>query len=179
MTPYQKHILRWRKCKRCLLCKKRKRVVLLRGMVPAPILFVGEAPGASEDVLGRPFVGPAGKLLDQIIERAIDAQHDYALTNLVACIPVGADGSKTHKPPEEAIEACAPRLRELIKLCKPQLIIPVGKLASKWLLPYLAASGRQYADITHPAAILRMDVSQKGLAIQRCIVTISDAVDEL
>lgn len=178
MTLYQKHCKRWKECKRCLLCKRRKRVVLARGMVPAPVLFCGEAPGDSENLLpgNRPFVGPAGKLLDRIIERAIDGQYDYALTNLVACIPIGADGNKLQEPPAEAIEACAPRLREFMKLSKFRVLVRVGKLATKWL-PNQA--DRMSIDIIHPAAILRMDASQKGLAIQRSIVTISDAVDEL
>lgn len=171
-----RHCQKWKNCKRCLLCKKRNRVVLARGMVPAPVLFVGEAPGASEDVLGKPFCGPAGKLLDQIIERAIDAQYDYALTNLVACIPIGADGNKMQEPPEEAIEACKSRLKEFVEMCKPKLIVDVGKLAAKW---GPAKHGVDSIQIIHPAAILRMDVSQRGLAIQRSIVTISDAVDEL
>jgi DNA polymerase len=163
-------------------------------MVPSPILFIGEAPGVSEDLLGKPFCGPAGKLLDKIIERGIDGQWDYALTNLVACIPIDEEGNKTQEPSEEAIEACAPRLREFVRLCKPRLIVLVGKLAKKRTVG--ASQFRLddkplqpewmdrnefmwFTDIIHPAAILRMDISQRGLAIQRSIVAISDAIEEL
>lgn len=176
MTPYQKHKKRWSGCKRCNLCRRRKRVVLARGKVPADVLFVGEAPGASEDVLGAPFVGPAGNLLDRIIERSLDGQWDYALTNLVACIPLGKNGKKTGEPEEQYIEACEERLIEFVGLCKPRLIIRVGKLADKYA-PVVSECAE--ASIIHPAAVLRMDVSQRGLAVQRSIAAISDAVDEL
>jgi DNA polymerase len=146
---------------------------LCRGSIPAPILFAGEAPGLSEDVLGKPFVGPAGHLLDQILDRAIDGQHNFCLTNLVACIPLGDDGAKTEEPPKESILACAPRLEELIKLCKPKIIIGVGDLAKKYLGDRLTCS------IVHPAWILRLDPAQQGLACQRSVVTIEDAVADL
>ncbi len=180
MTPYQRHKKQWSNCKGCLLYKHRKRVVLARGKIPAEILFIGEAPGASEDVLGRPFVGPAGKLLDRIIDRAIDGQHDYALTNLVACIPK-EDGKKAGEPPEEAIEACASRLLEFSKICDPLVTICVGRLAAKWVPGILTEENitEVFVEIIHPAAILRMDVSQQGLAVQRAIVTIEDAVVDL
>jgi len=170
MTPYQKHIEQWRDCRKCLLCDQRKRVVFARGQVPCEVLFIGEAPGASEDVLGKTFCGPAGHLLDRIIEQsqAVRFPYTYALTNLVCCYPRDAKGEGNHEPPEEAIKACAPRLRQFIRLCRPRLIICVGKLASKWI--------NNTVEIIHPAAILRMDVSQRGLAVQRCVVTIADAV---
>lgn len=187
MTSYQKHKKRWSSCKKCDLYYHRKHVVLTRGKVPADVLFIGEAPGASEDVLGVPFVGPAGKLLDRIIERSLDGQWDYALTNLVACIPLDEGGRKAGEPSEECIEACAPRLQEFIGLCKPRLVIAVGRLAEKKLTHYkkweIGMLSRTHPldliDIIHPAAILRMDISQRGLAVQRSIVVISDAVDEL
>lgn len=182
MTNYERHVIRWEYCDRCVLRKHRKRVVLAGGIVPAPILFVGEAPGASEDVIGRPFVGPAGKLLHRVIDSALDGQYDYALTNLVACIPKDASGSKAGEPPKASIRACASRLRDFTGLCEPRLIVRVGKLATKWVEDiFIYHDGSQikdchYADIIHPAAILRMDVSQRGLAIQRSIVVLENAV---
>lgn len=182
MTPFQRHKRKWNNCKRCLLHKVRNCVVLARGMVPAPILFIGEAPGASEDVIGRPFVGPAGKLLDKMIEQSIDGQVDYCLTNLVACIPK-EDGKKLAEPSEECIEACSGRLYELVRMCNPKGIVLVGRLADK----HFAVGPRtldgytikRVTSIIHPAAILRMDVSQRGLAVQRCIVALEDVVEEI
>lgn len=71
MTTWLEHVEKWRDCMRCPLSEQRSNIVLARGTVPCDVLFVGEAPGASEDALGQPFVGPAGHLLDQVIERAL------------------------------------------------------------------------------------------------------------
>ena len=172
LSLYKRHVAKWENCDKCLLCKHRTRVVIARGKVPAEILFIGEAPGVSEDVIGLPFVGPAGRLLDHFIDRAIDGQHDYALTNLVCCLPK-TDAKDKEEPPKEAIVACKDRLMEFIKLCQPDLIVCVGTLPRKHV-PKL--EGINYTAITHPAAILRMDASQQPLAIKRCIVTIEDAI---
>ena len=176
-SPYQKFCDRWEGCRGCALGFQRTKIVLARGKVPAEVLFVGEAPGPSEDVLGKPFVGPAGKLLDKIIEVGIDGRVDYCLTNLVACFPREAKGKGFNEPSEDEIESCGDRLREFTLLCKPKLVVCVGKLASRWAPTIIGTGG--YISIIHPAAILRMDVSRKGLAIQRCIVAVSDAVDEI
>lgn len=178
MTPYMKYRLKWKDCQQCDLCNQRSRIVLARGKVPAEVLFIGEAPGASEDALGKPFIGPAGKLLDHIINVSLDGKYDYALTNLVACYPREAKEAGTNEPPSWAIEKCAVRLQEFVRLCKPGLIVLVGKLAAKHATVQ-PSSYLQLAEITHPAAMLRMDPAQKGLAIQRAIVVIEDAVEEI
>lgn len=179
-TGYQRHKLEWKDCTRCLLHEGRSNVVLLRGKVPCQALFIGEAPGASEDVLGRPFVGPAGALLDHILQHTVELHGvTYALTNLVGCIPLGEDGNKTKEPPEEAIEACSPRLIDIVQLCKPEMIISVGQLAHKYVLKLkLAGLEIRLGKITHPAAILRTDISQRGLVIQQCIVDINNLIDD-
>lgn len=174
-TLFQKHRAEWINCTKCHLHKTRTKVVLLRGSIPCEILFVGEAPGASEDVIGQPFIGPAGKLLDRIIKDALKDQWSYALTNLVGCIPIGEEGSKTAEPPKEAIMTCRPRLVDIIEICQPQLVVSVGTLAKK----HLPGGDFATVSIIHPAAILRMDLSQKGLAIQRCIVELEMAASAL
>ncbi len=196
LSPYALHVKRWSNCTRCELCRGRRKVVLARGTIPAPILFCGEAPGISENALGRPFVGPAGKLLDLIIKESIGDRYPYCITNLVGCFPKNAKETKDHAPPKEAIEACRPRLVELVRTVKPRLIVLVGKLAKQAGLcedefgdtpsgyethrcSWMQGEPLYFADIIHPAAILRMDVSQKGLAIQRAIVTVADAVAEI
>lgn len=175
---YQQHVDKWSHCKRCDLCKDRTTVVLARGNVPAEILFIGEAPGPAEDVLGQPFVGPAGHLLDGIIKESVPAHRKIAYTNLVACIPIDDGGEKFKQPPKHAIKACEPRLLEFIRLCEPRLrlVVLVGQLAEQY-----APTSDQWATISivHPAAILRADISARPLAIKRCIVTISDAVSAL
>ena len=177
-TVYQNHRNRWQSCQACELSSQRSRVVLARGFLPAQILMVGEAPGPSEDVIGRPFVGPAGKLLDRILAEAISAKHTYAITNLVACFPKEAKEAGINEPSEESIKACAPRLQEFIRLCKPKLVVLVGKLARKHI-PWECVEDRLWCEVIHPAAILRMDISQRGLAVQRSIVAIADAIEEI
>jgi len=184
MTPYQKYKAKWSKCRRCELCDQRSRVVLCRGKLPAPILFVGEAPGASEDVIGKPFCGPAGHLLNQIIERALDGQWDYCMTNLVACYPRERKKAGINEPAEEHIETCSERLVELVRLCQPQLLVLVGKLPSKYVPSQLLEKRLlwtiNYAHIPHPAAILRMEEQfRQDLAIKRAVATIEDAAAEL
>jgi DNA polymerase len=171
-TRFQLHRDKWRDCDLCQLCNVRTKVVIARGSVPADVLFVGEAPGASEDVVGSPFVGPAGRLLDHIIEAAIEEQHSWAMTNLVCCIPKDLGGDKG-EPPKESILACRPRLMEFMELCRPRLIICVGQLSKRWT-PEVDDIPK--ASILHPAAILRMDAGQRPLAIKRCVVAVSDAV---
>ena len=164
------HKQKWKGCKQCVLHERRKKVVLARGTIPCEVLLVGEAPGDSEDVRGLPFWGPAGSLLDRIIEKAWDGKVSYALTNLVGCIPKGEDGRKAGEPEEECIKACRERLEEFIDLCRHQQIVAVGKLAASHLID------RADAEMIHPAAILRMDNSQKGLAYHRCIAVLEDVI---
>lgn len=173
MTPWRKHKEEWQNCQKCCLCERRKKVVLARGKVPCDVLFIGEAPGHSEDVVGTPFIGPAGKLMQRIIDRSLDGQYDYALTNLVACIPlVDKNSNKPQEPPEECIEACEPRLYEFLDIAIPDVVIVVGELAREH---FVSAD----ASIVHPGAMKRMDPGQKSLAVQRAIATISDAVYEV
>lgn len=146
----------------------------------------------SEDVIGSPFTGPAGHLLDGIVEQAVERSRigftpdgdeidaitphlRFGYTNLIACIPLDESGSKVKEPPEESIKACAPRLQEIIAMCKPKLIVCVGQLPSKWLdrvIPHREAPSVQ---IAHPAAIMRMEGFQQGLATQQVVVTLRDA----
>lgn len=173
-TLLQKHLTSWQDCKRCALAKQRRKIVLLKGQVPCDVAFVGEAPGASEDVLGKPFVGPAGHLLDKIVASAVPPNVRLAFTNLVACFPREQKEAGVNAPPKEAISVCSLRLKELLQLCKPSFIVAVGDLARK----NLSFASEPVVPIVHPAAILRMDVSQRGLAIKRCVVSINTAIQE-
>lgn len=196
LSPWKSHVARWGDCRLCPLCDTRKKIVLARGSLPCDVLFIGEAPGPSEDVIGQPFVGPAGHLLDEIMTRAGFDETDVgvrpvtrAFTNLVACIPKDeSSGDKFTEPPLESIKACFPRLVELVRMAKPKLIITVGKLAAKHVygqaqfdpVDWLPENHFiQWEEIIHPAAILRMDLSQRGLQIQRTIVKLSDALETL
>jgi uracil-DNA glycosylase family 4 len=170
------------------LCPLARKVVLARGTLPCDVLFIGEAPGVSEDVTGRPFVGPAGSLLDHIVATALAPEGTptctVAFTNLVGCMP-HADpdsGATFREPTPDEIKACKPRLEDFIDLADPQLIVCVGALARDWLdekRRYHVRTHRPVpmVDIPHPAAILRANVAQQSLLVQRCIVTIANAAD--
>jgi DNA polymerase len=169
------HIERWHDCHLCPLHKGRTQVVITRGTIPCDLLFIGEAPGESEDANGIAFYGPAGKLLDRIIDRALcDFALRCAFANLVGCIPreEGVYG-KLEEPPDESIKKCSPRLREFIGICNPRMLILVGKLAGKWVERSLPV-----VEIQHPSAILRANIAQKGLLIQKAEVTLHSAVED-
>lgn len=174
MSAWSDHVTKWKDCQACPLAQQRFRICLARGTVPCDVLLVGEAPGASEDVLGQPFVGPAGRLLDQIIDRALPKTISYALTNLVCCFPREAKTEGVNEPRQSEIVACRPRLIEFVNISQPKLIVCVGILSADYIdhgdtVPCV--------DIVHPAAILRMPLAQKQMAVQRAIVVVRNAVD--
>lgn len=190
-SRFQLHVERWGKGCGADCCGRATKVVLSRGKVPCDVLFVGEAPGKAENVLGRPFCGPAGHLLDRIIAKAMPStmfspmgEIRLAFTNLVGCIPLDEDGTKSGEPDVDSIEACAPRLQEFIDLASPRVVVCVGKLSSTWLKPgyknpVTLPVGVKVVDLVHPAFILRQPLAQRGITEQQCIIRLSAALDEL
>lgn len=183
MGKFSLHVEKWKKGCGSECCGKAKNVVYGRGTLPCDMLFIGEAPGESEDVVGRPFVGPAGKLLDKMIGQALGGTVTFAITNMVGCIPRDDDGNKAVEPGDDQIKACGPRLLDFISLAKPKVIVCVGKVAAEWTDPAYKHSvkvgGVARVEITHPAAILRANVVQRGLMIQRNVVILRNAVEDL
>jgi uracil-DNA glycosylase len=199
---YKKHKAKWKDCTKCELHKNRKHVVFARGSrIPCDIVFIGEAPGHSENIKGLPFHGHAGHLLNDMIQQAYDSvpgsEVTYAITNVIGCIPlIEEEGSitKLHDPPEECVDACAPKLKEFIRLCKPRAIVLVGNVAAKYVqceAQFSTSGGKPvewntapaghllFRDIVHPARIIRSDTSQQGLMVQRAIITIADLIQDL
>lgn len=117
-----------RACTRCPLHTERRNAVPGEGPENARILVVGEAPGRAEDEQGRPFVGPAGRLLNHLLELAGLRREDVYITNVVKCRPPG-----NRDPKPEEIAACLPYLELQINLIKPLLVIAVGRIAGKTL----------------------------------------------
>lgn len=161
-------------CVKCGLCKNRTRAVFGVGDEKAKWLFIGEGPGRNEDLQGEPFVGPAGKLLDNML-RAIGLKRgDNAyIANIVKCRPTGADGKDRAPTPEEAA-ACMPYLQRQIELIQPAVIVALGKTAALSLLgldqntavAQLRGKVHRYAGLPlvvtyHPAYLLRK-LSDKG-----------------
>ena len=189
LSDWRMHVLRWSDCDRCVLKDVRTKVVLGRGKVPCDVLLVGEAPGSSEDVIGQPFIGPAGKHLDNLIAQSVRQGPRYeelrfAWTNIVACIPKGADGTKAKEPEFECIQACRPRLEEMVVLARPRLLVAVGAVARDYTMKgdkYCARipAGTKMVTVDHPAHILRANVAQQGLLNQRVVVILSNAFEEL
>jgi uracil-DNA glycosylase family 4 len=193
VTPFQLHVNRWGDCQQCELHRVRHKLVLARGRVPCDVLFIGEAPGASEDVLGLPFVGPAGHMLDYIIERSIGEHNELrkekglpglrvAMTNLVCCIPriLGEKGA----PEPVHIYSCAPRLQEFVEIAHPRLVVCVGSMSTEWLdprdrdhvsLPIEVAM----IDMVHPAYILRATMAQRDSLIGASVVSIANSLEEV
>jgi uracil-DNA glycosylase family 4 len=149
-------------CTACPLCRSRKRTVPGVGDRAAEWLFVGEGPGAEEDIKGEPFVGQAGKLLDSMLAAIGMSRGDRVyIANVVKCRP---PNNRTPEPGEA--EACRPYLERQIALLKPGLIVALGKSAASLLLKSDASiaslRGRRhrYGDTPlvvtyHPAYLLR------------------------
>lgn len=179
MTPLQLHINQWTDCKKCELHTQRRQVVHVRGQFPCQIAFIGEAPGESEDVLKYPFIGPAGKVLDDIIRESVGGYKiPMAFFNLVGCFP--KEGKKTgdHAPPDQCIKACAPRVKDLIKLARPDRVVCVGSLSTKWVRK-LQSITVPMIDIVHPAAILHAPLASRSLLIKQSIVRLTELVAEI
>jgi uracil-DNA glycosylase family 4 len=176
------HVERWKNCQECPLCAQRNKIVLARGVVPCDVLFLGEAPGNSEDVSGQPFDGPAGDLLEKIVDavrRTSRVRFTEAYTNVVCCFPAEAKKTADHRPEPEEIQACSPRLQEFVEIASPRLIVCVGKVPKDWgPIVCGADSSVQWCDIVHPSHILsRMPAAQKDMAAKNCSVIIRDAVE--
>jgi uracil-DNA glycosylase len=148
-------------CRKCGLCKGRDQTVPGEGNPNARLMCIGEGPGEKEDRTGRPFVGAAGVLLDQILA-AIDCPRETVfIANIVKCRP-----PQNRKPlPEEAL-ACLPYLHRQIALVRPKVILALGGTAAEWMLGVRKSLGdlrgqvHSYAGIPlvvtyHPAALLR------------------------
>ncbi|MBN2382240.1 uracil-DNA glycosylase [bacterium] len=135
MTPQtrtmllRKEALALNTCSRCVLAQKRKKVVYGEGNSAAELMFIGEGPGEVEDNTGRPFVGPAGQLLEKIIQAMNLKRADIYIANIVKCRPPG-----NRIPEPDEIAACFPFLKKQIALIQPRVIITLGAPASQTLI---------------------------------------------
>jgi uracil-DNA glycosylase family 4 len=116
-------------CKRCKLCTGRTNIVFGVGNPEATVMFVGEGPGADEDLQGEPFVGRAGQLLTQIIKAMGFAREDVYIANVVKCRPPG-----NRNPEPDEIATCSPFLHAQIAAIRPSVIVALGKFAAQTLL---------------------------------------------
>jgi DNA polymerase len=150
-------------CRKCGLCATRTQVVFSRGRARNRVMFIGEAPGADEDRLGKPFVGRAGQLLDQILDATGFRREEVYVANILKCRP-----PENRDPRPQEIVSCTPYLERQIALVEPKVICALGKFAAQFLTgqegaPIGKLRGRihRYRDeipvvsTYHPAALLR------------------------
>ena len=153
--PFQYIVKDYLDCKRCGLHKHRRNIVFGRGSIPADVMFIGEAPGRTEDLLAKPFVGPSGRILNQGIRTAIRMgapKVKYFITNIIACRPCDSHQGKNKEPTKEEAQDCWPRLKQTFDDVKPNRVVLLGKVAKRYAgkLP-----GKKF-QLDHPAYILRL-----------------------
>ena len=154
-------------CVRCGLCERRTNVVFGVGNRETDILFVGEGPGAQEDLKGEPFVGPAGKLLDDMLSIIdLDRNTNCYIANIVKCRP-----PENRDPMETEQDACIDYLCNQVALIRPKIIVCLGRIAARRLIredfritrehgTWVEKNGVWMTAIYHPSALLR-DVDKR------------------
>ena len=154
------------KCNKCALCTNRKNVVFGVGNPNADIMFIGEGPGADEDEQGIPFVGKAGKLMNQAFKGLGINRDEVYIANIVKCRP-----PNNRTPLKEEVNACLNYLRNQVILINPKIIVLLGNTALKNILgeeygitkvrgKWIVKKDIKYMPTFHPAALLR-DESKK------------------
>lgn len=153
-------------CNGCELCQTRNNVVFGVGAKNADIMFIGEGPGEQEDLKGEPFVGPAGKLLDEMLS-IIDIDRDNCyIANIVKCRP-----PNNRDPYDTEQDACIGYLRNQVALVQPKVVVCLGRIAAKRVLypdykitqehgTWIQRNGIWMTAIYHPSALLR-DLSKR------------------
>jgi DNA polymerase len=154
-------------CTACGLCEDRRNVVFGVGNREADVMFIGEGPGEQEDLRGEPFVGAAGKLLDDMLRIIdLDRKHNCYIANIVKCRP-----PHNRDPLETEQDACIGYLRRQIQLVNPKIIVCLGRIAATRLIredfritrehgQWMEKDGIWMTAIYHPSALLR-DVSKR------------------
>lgn len=172
-------------CTKCGLSKTRTKAVLERGSRNAKLMFVGEAPGESEDLSGIPFVGAAGQLFDKYLAACgIDREEVY-ICNILKCRP-----PKNRDPLPEEQDACIDYLRTQVRLVKPEIIVCLGRISAMKLISpdfkitrdhgkFIKKGNYTMCAVYHPSALLR-DPSKKEdtlkdmLAIAKMLETVKN-----
>ena len=125
-----------RMCRKCPLSRLRTNAVPGEGPVPCQIVFVGEAPGAEEDAQGRPFVGRAGKYMDEVLGRLGLSRKDIFITNVLKCRP-----PENRDPRPEEVEACTPYLERQLMIIRPRVVVTLGRHALNYVLRWTDVRG--------------------------------------
>lgn len=156
-------------CNKCALGAKKTNLVFGVGNRNADIMFIGEAPGRSEDAEGIPFVGAAGKHLDKFLKAAGLERDDVYIANILKCRP---EGNRDPSPEEQ--DACIGYLREQVRLINPKLIVCLGRISAMRLIKPDFKITREHGEffrrgnfivtaVYHPAALLRDPAKNKAM----------------
>ncbi len=174
------------RCRRCPLGAQRAHIVVYRGAVRPRLVFVGEAPGRDEDRLGVPFVGRAGRVLDEAIATLGLSPTSFGILNVVKCRP------PNNRLSTRSVHACQPFLDRQLSLLRPRLLVPLGAHALRALDPEAPPVGtaagtprtvnrRRLFPLLHPAATFRAtrwarrwrrDVARLGRFLDRPLETL-------
>ncbi len=159
-----------RKCWKCPLWRMRKNTVPGEGPANAKIMVLGMAPGVQEDKIGKPFIGRAGKFLNELFKIAKIERGKIFITSPLKCLP---QPPPNRKPTKEEIKACLPYLKKQIDIINPQKVILLGEVAFSTLFPkqklskfrghWIKKEGRQFFISYHPAAGIRFQKFKKIL----------------
>ena len=156
-------------CRACALCETRHNLVFGVGREDAEVMFIGEGPGEQEDRLGEPFVGPAGKLLDDMLEMiGLDRSRVY-IANIVKCRP-----PQNRDPLPEESKACIPWLRQQFQILQPRIVVCLGRIAAQQMIgpefsitrehgKFFDKQGTLFMGTYHPAALLRYPVNKPAV----------------
>lgn len=148
-------------CQKCRLCQSRTNLVFGVGKPNADIMFIGEGPGEQEDLQGEPFVGPAGKLLDEMLSIIDLERSKIYIANIVKCRP-----PMNRDPSDDEQDACIEHLKEQIRLINPKIIVCLGRIAAKRIMDpnfritvshgdWMCIDGVWHMAMYHPSALLR------------------------
>ena len=148
-------------------------IVISRGNPNAKLLIVGEAPGPQENIKGKPFVGPAGQLLDKILQAGnFEPEKDIFITNSVFRMPPGDDGKSFRKPNDQEIDYYRPFVFEIVRLIDPYVILLTGNVACQSILKktgitslrgqWTQIGGHWLMPIFHPSYLLRNQSREPG-----------------
>lgn len=158
-------------CRHCPLCETRRHAVMGRGNHNADIMFIAEAPGKKEDEEGIPFVGPAGQIFDELLQKCNLTREEIYITNILKCHPPG-----NRDPQELEKERCFRYLQYETYLLKPRIIVCLGRVAAQRIISSDFRITRQHGTWTtrkdcaltavyHPSALLR-DPSKYDMTLQ-------------
>ena len=148
-------------CNKCKLCNTRQNIVFGCGNVNANLMFIGEGPGADEDMQGEPFVGKAGKLMNNAFDIVGIKREDVYIANIVKCRP-----PNNRDPEQDEVASCINYLRNQVMIIKPKIIVLLGRIALTNILgqdykitasrgKWVEKKGIRYMPTWHPAALLR------------------------